>query len=284
MSTSVGSRGGLELSGSGTDPADLPPPPSTGLSGWRLLAVRTLVIAAVLAVWQFSSGRWIDPFFVGSPVAIGERLWEWVSTGYVFSHLLITLQEAALGFLLGATGGIVLGYLLGRYALLAKILDPIVSALNALPRLALAPLFVVWFGIDIEMKMVLGGVIVFFLVFYNTAHGVRDVDEELQDVVRVLGASQRHLVWKVIVPSALPSIYVGLRMALPYSLVGAVVGEIVAANRGLGWLISYSAGQFDTNGVFASLVILMIVAMALNAVLGMTQRRALKWRPGLVGG
>ncbi|MPZ86358.1 MAG: ABC transporter permease subunit [Actinophytocola sp.] len=284
MSTSVGPRGGLELTDPGSDPADLPPPPSVGLAGWRLLAVRTLVIAAVLAVWQLASGRWIDPFFVGSPTAIGERLWEWVSTGYIFSHLLITLQEAALGFLLGATSGIVLGYLLGRYVSLAKILDPIVSALNALPRLALAPLFVVWFGIDIEMKMVLGGVIVFFLVFYNTAHGVRDVDEELQDVVRVLGANQRHLVWKVIVPSALPSIYVGLRMALPYSLVGAVVGEIVAANRGLGWLISYSAGQFDTNGVFASLVILMIVAMALNAVLSMTQRRALKWRPGLVGG
>ncbi|MGH3758934.1 ABC transporter permease [Actinophytocola sp.] len=284
MSTSVDPRRGLELTGPDSDPADLPPPPTVGLAGWRLLAVRMLVIAAVLASWQFASGRWIDPFFVGSPTAIGARLWEWVSTGYIFSHLLITLQEAALGFLAGASAGIIVGYLLGRYVPLAKILDPIVSALNALPRLALAPLFVVWFGIDIEMKMVLGGVIVFFLVFYNTAHGVRDVDQELQDVVRVLGANQRHLVWKVIVPSALPSIYVGLRMALPYSLVGAVVGEIVAANRGLGWLISYSAGQFDTNGVFASLVILMIVAVALNAVLGMTQRRALKWRPALVGG
>lgn len=265
-----------------TEP-DAPPPPPTGLAGWPLLAVRVGVVCAVVAAWQLSSDRLLDSFFIGNPWLIAGVLWEWISTGYIVEHLLVTLQEAALGFLLGASSGIIVGYLIGRYATLAKILDPIISGLNALPRLALAPLFVVWFGIGIEMKTVLGGVIVFFLVFYNTAHGVRDVDRELQDVVRVLGAGRRDLVWKVIVPSALPSVYVGLRMALPYSLVGAVVGEIVAANRGLGWLISYSAGQFNTNGVFASLIILMMVAVGLNAVLSMTERRTLRWRPSLAG-
>lgn len=260
-------------------PAGSDPPPPRGLHGARLLTLRLAVIAGLVGLWQLSSGWLVDAFFIGEPVLVAVRLWDWFSTGFIYEHLVVTLYEAALGFALGASSGIVVGYLFGRNQTIALIFDPILSALNALPKLALAPLFVVWFGIGVPMKMWMGAVIVFFLVVYNTYHGVRDADRDLQDALRVFGADRRDILRRVILPSSLPVIYVGLRIAVPFSLVGAVVGEIVAANRGLGWLITYAAGQFDTNAVFAGLFVLMVVAVVLNELLSVIERHTLRWKP-----
>lgn len=244
----------------------------------KLNLARAGVAVICLILWQVASGTLIDRFWISAPTEIAVRLSEWVATGYVFGHLSITLQEALCGFLIGASAAAVLGFVMGRLSAVAAILEPLVQALYSLPRLALAPLFIVWFGIGLQMKIVLTAVIVFFLVFWNTYAGVKEVDSDLIDVVKVMGGNRRHILTKVILPSALAWIFVGLKLSLPYALAGAVVGEIVASNRGIGFVIEYSAGQFDTAGIFAALFVLMVVAILLNEVLDRGEKYFLRWK------
>jgi NitT/TauT family transport system permease protein len=183
-----------------------------------------------------------------------------------------------LGLLFGATSGIAAGFVLGLSPTLARIFDPLIMAMYALPKLALAPLFVLWFGIGIVMKTVLTAVIVFFLVFYNTYAGVRDRDAELIDVLKVMGAERHHIIRKIVLPGAMSFVYVGLKLAIPYSLVGAIIGEIIASNRGLGYMLMSSAGAFNTKGVFAVLFVLTLISTFLNAVLNKTEEHVLRWK------
>jgi len=245
---------------------------------WRLLLARAGVAVACLVVWQGASGTLIDPFWLSRPTEIAAKLAEWVASGYLFRHLGITLQETFAGFLLGAGAGILFGFLMGRLVTLALILEPFVLAIYSLPRLALAPLFILWFGIGLQMKVILAAVIVFFMVFWNTYAGVKEVDTDLLDVVRIMGGTGRQMLLKVILPSALTWIFLGLKVSVPYALIGAVVGEIVASNRGLGYVIQFSAGQFDTAGIFAALVVLMIVSVSLNELLNRGESYFLRWK------
>ncbi len=253
-------------------------PPSTRGARIRLEVARVGFAVILLASWEVASGRFIDPFWVSRPSAILGRLWLWLSNGYLLNHGSITLQEMLWGFLAGASSGIAVGILLGRNAFLAKLLDPYITAANTLPKVALAPLFVLWFGIGMNMKIIMAAVIVFFLVFWNTYGGVRDVDRDLVDVARILGAKRRQLLTKIILPSALPWIYLGMKIAVPYSLIGAIVGEMIASNRGLGYVLSYSAGQFDTTGLFAGLLVLVFISVVVNEVLNRTQKHMLRWK------
>lgn len=248
------------------------------LEGVRLQALRLAFLGLLLAAWQVSSGRLVDEFFISNPIAVGGRLLEWVRSGYLLFHLGITLQEMAWGFVVGAGAGITSGFVLGSNQFLAKLTDPYITAIYSLPKIALAPLFVLWFGIGMEMKVVLSATIVFFLVFWNTYAGVRDADLELIDVLRVIGAKKRDVALKVIFPGALSWIYVGLKLAIPYALIGAIVGEIIASNRGLGFVLQYSAGRFDTAGLFAGLLVLMVISTALNEVLNRTEAHVLRWK------
>ena len=158
------------------------------------------------------------------------------------------------------------------------LLDPILTAVNSLPKVALAPLFIMWFGIDIGMKVILTATIVFFLVFTNTYNGVRSVDVQLLEILRLMGAKEHHLITKVIVPSALQWVFAGLQLSIPYALIGAVVGEIMAANRGLGFLLQDAAGQLDTGGVFAALLAIIVLALLLQAVVRICERRLTPWK------
>ncbi len=251
-----------------------------GLGGhpWRLRLARAVLALACLLVWQAASGTLVDKFWVSAPADIAAKLLEWTARGDVFWHLGITLQEALYGFLLGASTAAAFGFLMGRLPTCAKILEPFVQAVYSLPRLALVPLFILWFGIGLAMKVVLAAIVVFFMVFWNTYAGVKEVDSDLLDVVMIMGANRRQILFKVIVPSALTWIFVGLRLSLPYALAAAVVGEIVASNRGLGYLIMASAGSFDTPGVFAALFVLMLVAMGLNSLLDWGENYILRWK------
>jgi NitT/TauT family transport system permease protein len=247
-------------------------------------AARAVLIAVVLSLWQAGSGTLLNPFFFSSPLAIGGRLTELVASGDIWFHLWVTLQEMALGFAIGTGVGVLVGLAFGSVPFVAKVFDPFILALYSLPKIALAPLLIIWFGLDLAPKVVLSAVIVFFLVFFNTLSGVRDVDRELLDVVRLMGASQRQVLLKVIIPSALTWIFVGLRVSLPYALVGAVTGELIASNKGLGSLIQRSASYFDTAGVFAGLLVLMIVTTILDMILQRFESRTLRWRrSGRVG-
>lgn len=250
--------------------------------GWsvalKMNAVRLGLIVVTLALWEAASGRVIAEFWVSKPSVIGDRLLEWIRSGYLVLHLGITLQEMFWGFLVGAGAGILAGFVLGQNRFLGRLMGPLITAVYALPKIALAPLFVLWFGIGLQMKVALSATIVFFLVFWNTYAGVRDVDPELVDVLRVIGARRQHLVLKVVLPQALTWIYVGLKLSVPYALIGAVVGELIASNRGLGYVLQNSAGQFDTAGVFAALFVLMVISTALNEILDRSEASVLRWK------
>lgn len=244
----------------------------------RLWVARLMVLATVLVLWQIGSKTFLNPFFFSSPEAIGGRLVELVTSGELWFHLWVTFQEMAAGFAVGTAVGIAVGLLFGSVPFIGRIFDPFILALYSLPKIALAPLLIIWFGLDMAPKIVLSAMIVFFLVFFNTMNGVRNVDRELIDVVRLMGASRRQVLQKVTMPAALASIFVGLRVSLPYALVGAVTGELIASNKGLGSLIQRSAAYFDTSGVFAALIVLMLITTVLDVGLQRLEARTLRWR------
>lgn len=239
---------------------------------------QALLGIAILFIWEGVSGRLIDNFFISNPVDVGRRLWGWIADGSIFLNLWATLYATVLGFVLGAVIGAVLGLWLGVSPFVARLLNPYLYALNALPKVALAPLFVLWFGLGINSKIALAAVLVLFLVFLNTFAGVRQVDQDLIDGARLMGATRMQLIGKVILPSALSWLFVGLRVSVPYALIGAVLGEMIASNRGLGYLVQFSGAQFDTAGVFAVLIVIALVAMALNFVVDAIQGRMERWR------
>lgn len=241
-----------------------------------LLRLGVLVVA--LVAWQLVAVALDIEFFISKPSEVWAQLSDWITSGYLLDNLGVTLQATLYGFLLGSASGIVAGFVLGLIPLLGRLLDPFITAVYSLPKLALAPLFVLWFGIDLEMKVVLTAVIVFFLVFWNTYTGVRETDEELVDVLRVMGARRRDMIRKIVLPGSLTYIYVGLKLAIPYALVGAVVGELIASNQGLGYILMSAAGAFNTAGIMAALVVLMVIATLMNTLLNFTEVYVMRWK------
>jgi NitT/TauT family transport system permease protein len=172
----------------------------------------------------------------------------------------------------------VAGILLGRSRLLAEVFSPILAAFYSMPKAALAPLFILWFGIGLSMKVILAASIVFFIVFLNTFTGAREVSPELITILRLMKATERHVLLKIVVPSAIVWVFAGLRLSVPYALIGAIVGEIIAANRGLGYLLAHAAGRFDTPGTFAALFAIVVLSLALNQLVQIAERRLMPWR------
>ena len=244
-----------------------------------ILAWRVGVGVALLTGWQ--ALVWLnvlDPFFVSRPTDIARRVIAWTLGGSIWRHLAITLEESLLGLLVGSALGISLGFSLGRSPLLAQVLDPYIKMLNAVPRVVLAPLFLLWFGLGIWSKVALAVTLVFFVMFFNTYQGVRDADRVLIDNVRMLGATERQLVRHVLVPSALTWIFSSLQTSLGFAMVGAVVGEYLGSTRGLGYVISQAEGNFDTTGVFAGMTVLGIVVVIVSAGVTRLERWLLRWK------
>jgi len=232
----------------------------------------------LLLVWQGTSGRLIDNFFISNPIDVAARLYGWIADGSIFMHLAATVYATVLGFVIGSVGGAVLVIWLGVSPTASRLLNPYLNALNALPKVALAPLFVLWFGLGIESKIALAAMLVLFLVFLNTFAGVREVDQDLIDAARLMRATRTQLVTKVIIPAAMSWVFAGLKIAMPYALIGTVLGEMIAANRGLGYLVQFSGSQFDSAGVFAVLIVIALLAVALNYLVELTQGRMERWR------
>jgi NitT/TauT family transport system permease protein len=245
----------------------------------RVLAWQIAVGAGALALWQtLVSLEVLDAFFVSRPSDIAQRLVTWVVSGSLWRHLATTLEESLLGLAIGSVLGVSLGFALGRSPLLARVLDPYIKMLNAVPRVVLAPLFLLWFGLGIWSKVALAVTLVFFVMFFNTYQGVRDADRALIDNVRMLGASERQLVRHVLVPSALTWIFSSLQTSLGFAMVGAVVGEYLGATRGLGYVIAQAEGTFDTTGVFAGMTVLAIVVVIMSAGVSRLERWLLRWK------
>lgn len=259
----------------------------TGAISWRerhgrkvaIVAARVAVLAVAIICWQLMAGRLISVLFVSKPTLVWHQLVAWSDTGVLWSNTWITVEEILMGFALGAAAGILVGFGLSLLRAVSSVLDPFIMALYAIPKVALAPLFIVWFGIGLQMKVILAATTVFFLVFINTAAGIRQVDPGLIDAVRLMGGSRAQLIRKVILPASMSGVLTGLRVAIPYALIGAVIGELVASNRGLGYLINQSASTLDTAGVFAALVTLTVIAAILNALVNLLGRWTDRWRP-----
>jgi NitT/TauT family transport system permease protein len=250
----------------------------THLSYRSIMLARLGLLVTLIVIWQFGSVCSGSEFYISTPSAIAVSFWAILRSGELLFHASITTVEALAGFLIGGSAGVLVGLILGRSRILADILDPFLTAIYSLPKVALAPLFVLWLGIGIEMKIVLAAVTVFFLVFLNTYTGVRSVSREQLTVIRLMGASERQLVLKLVLPSAITWVFAGLRLSVPYALIGAIVGEIIASNRGLGYLISNAASKFDTPGVFAALIAIVALTMMLNFAVKTMEHVLMPWK------
>lgn len=267
---------------SAASPSELPEyHPAKPLEERRLVVpgLRLALLVIVLGIWEAVARLGIiDPFFTGQPTGVAAKLVSWVADGSIFLNTWVTVAEATIGFAISAVLGIALGLLLARYRLLDAVTYPFVDVLNSLPRMALAPLFALWFGLGIGGKVVLVVSVALFNFMINTYTGAKSVDPEYTKLARILGANRRQMIRTIIMPSIAPWVIAAMRFAVAYSLAAAVIAEIVAANHGLGYLIAFTSGVLDTNGQFAALVVLAIVAWVANTGVARLERRLLRWQ------
>jgi NitT/TauT family transport system permease protein len=241
--------------------------------------LRILFVALFFGLWEWSVREgWLDKFFFSSPLDIAKQLGEWLTGPDIWTDVAITTEETLLGFIIGVVLGVVSGFVLARTPLAAAVLDPLIVVLNAMPKLALGPLFIIWFGIGLSSKVAMAVAIVLFLVFFNTYQGVREVNKDLVNNARILGASRRHVLQHVLLPAALSWIFSSLRTSIGYALIGAVVGEYMVAQHGVGHLIASAQANFDTTGVFSGLIILMVLVWVLDEGIQRLEQRLSAWR------
>lgn len=246
----------------------------------RLWPYQLVLLASLLFAWYaLTESHLLSPFFFGQPLAVAGVLREWFGTGLIFRHLGITLLETLLAFVCGTLLGVVIGLWLGLNPLAAALLDPYIKAVNAMPRVVLAPIFAMWFGLGIWSKVMLGVTLVFFVVFFNVYQGVKDVNPVILANARMLGASPRQLLRHVYWPSAMSWVFSSLHTAVGMAFVGAVVGEYLGSAKGVGYLILQAEGSFDINAVLAGIVVLTVCALLLDLVVTRVERRLLRWRP-----
>jgi NitT/TauT family transport system permease protein len=247
------------------------------------------VLVVVFGGWQWlaSSGH-IDATLFGKPSGVVDRLKTWItdgtSIGSLGDQIKVTLEEAILGFLIGTTLGIVCGISLGRVRVLAEVFGPFIKVLNSIPRIVLGSIFVIMFGLGLESKVILVVVLVFFGVFFNAFQGTREVDRNLIANAAILGASRWQITRQVVLPSAFTWIIASLHVAFGFALIGAIVGEFIGAQQGLGYLIRQAQGSFDANGVWAAMVIMALVALVAEWLITRLERRLLRWRPAQLSG
>jgi len=245
---------------------------------------RYFILTVFLGGWELVTRfRLLDVFFFSSPTAIVTRLVEWVvegtSEGPLWYHLWVTMEESLLGFFSGSVTGIVAGIALGRNRMLADVFSIYIKLINSVPRVVLAPIFIMIFGLGLTSKVALSFVMVFFVVFSNAFQGVVEADRNLLSNAQILGAKGWQLTRSVIIPSAMSWIFASLHVSFGFAIVGAIVGEFVGARYGIGLLINVAKGSFDAAGMYAAIVIIMVVALAAEYAMTLVENRLAKWRP-----
>jgi NitT/TauT family transport system permease protein len=280
-------------------------------SSLNLLLLQLLVAAAMLLVWHIGAtvpinGTYLLPkFFFSAPLDVAGRIWTWFSAGTmqifgckepislfrilntsdacfgktIWQHLMITLTEGMLAFVLGSAAGVIVGFWFARKPLVAAVFDPYLKMLNALPRVVLAPIFMLWLGLGIWSKVLLGVTLVFFIVFFNVYQGVKEVSPTVLANARMLGMTEKQLFRHVYWPSALSWMFSSLHTSVGFAIVGAVVGEYLGSSAGLGYLILQAEGVFDITGVFAGMVILAAFVLIIDWIVTRVENRLLVWRP-----
>jgi NitT/TauT family transport system permease protein len=256
-----------------------------GLRVWQLLLLGTL-----FAFWYLMTHPGLIPpfyfdnphkaaFFFGQPLEVLGRIWDWFSSGSIYKHLWVTLIETVLAFVIGTAGGLAIGLWLALSPTAAALLDPYIKAVNSMPRVILAPIFGVWFGLGMASKVALGVTLVFFIVFFNVYQGVREVSHTVLANARMLGASERQLLRSVYIPSATSWVFASLHNSVGLAFVGAVVGEYLGSSEGVGYLILQAEGTFDINTVFAGILVLTAFALVLDWAVTILERRLMVWQP-----
>jgi NitT/TauT family transport system permease protein len=255
------------------------------MSRARLLLLQALVAVALIGAWHVVSNYPVVGevknirFFFSTPGDVALRIWKFFYTGVIWKHLWITLEETLLAFAIGAGSGVVIGFWFARQPLVAAVFDPYVKMANALPRVVLAPIFMLWFGLGVWSKVALGVTLVFFIVFFNVYQGVKEVSPVVLANARMLGMNERQLLRHVYWPSALSWMFSSLHTSVGFALVGAVVGEYLGAASGLGYLIHEAEGTFDVTGVFAGMVVLSVFVLVVDYAVTLIEGRLMKWRP-----
>jgi NitT/TauT family transport system permease protein len=245
----------------------------------RILVAQAALLAVILGGWGWASGRILDRLFLSDPLSIARAFVDLVARGTLWFHLRFTLTETLLGYLIGASLGLGLALLVSLVPAGEAVLRPYVLLAYATPKIALAPLMIIWFGIGLLPKILLAATFVFFVVFLSTLAGVATVRPELVAVVRVMGASPLAVFGKVVVPAALPMIVTALRITIPAALIGAIIGEFISSNRGVGYLINAASSRYATAQVFAGILSLLILVLLMNAALSTLERAWFRWTP-----
>jgi NitT/TauT family transport system permease protein len=255
------------------------------MSRATLLALQILVAVVSIALWHIFSTydiagvRVLPPFFFSTPLDVASRIAKWFVEGTIWKHLWITLVEAMLAFVVGSLAGVLIGFWFGRKPGINSVFDPYVKMLNALPRVVLAPIFALWFGLGIASKVALGVTLVFFIVFFNVYQGVKEVSPTVLANARMLGMSERQLMRHVYWPSALSWMFSSLHTSVGFAVVGAVVGEYLGSAAGLGYIIQQAEGVFDVAGVFAGMFVLAVFVIIIDMIVTAIEKRLLVWRP-----
>jgi NitT/TauT family transport system permease protein len=270
--------------GAGAQPAQArarrPPVPWFSPENVTSVQVSRLLFALLfLAAWEFGADRLFDSFFFSTPVRILTQVaHELVDPGF-YRDLGVTALEMAVGFTVGAGSGIGLGVLLARWEYAAKVLDPFLLALYSIPRIALAPMLIVWFGIGYSSKIFLGATLVFFITFFNTLSGIRSVDKALCDIARVMKATEWQIFRKVMLPSASSWILTSVKISLPFALVGVILGEFLVSSQGLGYRLNRYSTSYNITGALAIVFLMMSIMLVLTAITNAIEARVLRWRP-----
>ncbi|WP_420853902.1 ABC transporter permease [Scandinavium goeteborgense] len=265
-----------------------------------LVLGKLFVFCSALTVWEVVSWNPQLAFFFGDPQRVVITLWQWFTEGegvldiawgdyvlyslhfpaQIYPHLIITLTETMLAFIIGTAMGMAAGLFLGINPLLSSIFSPYIKALNSLPRVILAPIFAMWFGLGLWSKVAFAITLVFFVVFFNVWQGVRDVNPVLLDNARMLGANKRQQLMSIYLPSATSWVFSSLHMAIGLAFVGSVVGEYLGSYRGVGYLILQAEGSFDINTIIAGTLLLTLFALLLDTGVSIIERYAFNYRQG----
>jgi len=261
-------------------------PNPRNLRAWQLALLAALLLfwwamtrPGLLPNFMFDNDRQAA-FFFGEPLVVAGRIWSWFITQRdIYVHLWVTLVETLLAFGIGSVLGLAAGLWLALQPMASALLEPYIKALNSMPRIILAPIFAVWFGLGIGSKVALGVTLVFFIVFFNVYQGVKEVSPVVLANARMLGANQKQLLRHVYLPSAMAWVFSSLHNSVGLAFVGAVVGEYLGSSQGVGYLILQAEGSFDINTVMAGILVLTAFALALDAVVTRVEKKLMKWQP-----
>jgi len=240
--------------------------------------IRAAIVLALLLAWEFLPDTILPTAWLSRPSQIATTLGHWIGDGTLWFHLQVTFAAMLSGYVVGAAIGVAAGLLLGLLPMVEKVLSPFIVALYSLPKIAIAPLLVVLFGIGIESKIILVAITVFFMMMFSALDGLRDVDRDLLGMLRLMGASRLEVVRKVLLPGSLAWIYNGLRVSIRLAFTAAILGEIISSNRGIGYLVEYSAVKYDATGVFSAIAVVVILSVLITELISLAENANARWR------